>query len=368
MNYEKKLNKNNKGFTLLELILTVVILALVAAPFLSSFASASKANLKSKRIQEANELGEYIIEQFKATSVDQLVTTYNLKPDDTYVIDSATGSAYSKYSTKYTGKVSKNAADAALPAGMRKGYTAEITLTPAKNVVNADYAIPVIDNLDKKICAVFNKNITKYDTLYTDASSRKVKIEVGKGTTKYTVKLTVDIKNASGSILGSNSITWEYDTVPSVYILYKPLSGNDEIEIKNNMYNTADFDVAGEKKNVGVYIINQKASTGVFYNNISTSRVKVYEASSAITGNTYTLANLINPSSTSSMLTNTTLYTNIGDVKSNLSGNLSAGKDNGNVNDTVKMIKIDTVYNLDVAVKYEGKKVSDYNSTKVVGE
>lgn len=95
-------------------------------------------------------MGEYIIEQFKATSVDQLVTTYKLTADGSYIIDSATGSAYSKNSTKYTGKVSKNSADAALPTGMRKGYTAELTLTPAKNVVNADYAIPVIDNLDKK--------------------------------------------------------------------------------------------------------------------------------------------------------------------------------------------------------------------------
>lgn len=364
MNYEKKLNKNNKGFTLLELILTVVILALVTAPFLSSFVSASRANQKSKRIQEANELGEYIIEQFKATSVDQLVTTYKLTADGSYIIDSATGSAYNKNSTKYTGKVSKNSADAALPTGMRKGYTAELTLTPAKNVVNADYAIPVIDNLDKKVCAVFNKNITKYDNLYTGASSRKVTIEVEKSASKYTVKLIVDIKNVSGSILGTNSITWEYDTVPSVYVLYKPLSVNDEIEIKNNIYNAADFEVAGEKKNVGVYIINQKDSTGLYYNSMPASRIKVYEASSVISGNTYTLNNLISPTSTSSMLTNTTLYTNIGDVKNNL----SASKDNGNVNDTVKMIKIDTVYNLDVTVKYNGKKVSDYNSTKVVGE
>ena len=126
----------------------------------------------------------------------------------------------------------------------------------------------------------------------------------------------------------------------------------------------SDFEVAGEKKNVGVYIINQKDSTGLYYNSMPASRIKVYEASSAISGNTYTLNNLISPTSTSSMLTNTTLYTNIGDVKNNL----SASKDNGNVNDTVKMIKIDTVYNLDVTVKYEGKKVSDYNSTKVVGE
>lgn len=364
MNHEKKLNNNNKGFTLLELILTVVILALVTAPFLSSFVSASNANAKSKRIQEANELGEYIIEQFKATSVDQLVSTYKLTADTSYIIDSSAGSAYNKNSTKYTGKVSKNSADASLPAGMRKGYTAELTLTPAKNVVNADYSIPVIDNLDKKTCAVFNKNITKYDTIYSGASSRKVIIDVNKNTAKYTVKLTVEIRNVSGTVLGSNSITWEYDSVPAVYILYKPLSVNDEIEIKNNIYNASDLEVAGKKQNVSVYLINQKDSTGNYYKNIPASRIKVYEAFTSLSGNAYTLNNLISPSSTSSILTNTTLYTNIGDVKNNL----SASKDNGNINDTVKMIKIDTIYNLDVTVKYEGKKVSDYNSTKVVGE
>ena len=44
MKFNKKLNGDNRGFTLIELIVTVVILALVTAPFLSSFVSAGKTN------------------------------------------------------------------------------------------------------------------------------------------------------------------------------------------------------------------------------------------------------------------------------------------------------------------------------------
>ena len=56
----EKENSNDKGFTLIEVIITVIILALVTAPFLSSFVSASKTNMKSKRVQEANELSQSV--------------------------------------------------------------------------------------------------------------------------------------------------------------------------------------------------------------------------------------------------------------------------------------------------------------------
>ena len=50
MQYNGKISEDNRGFSLLELIVTVVILALVTAPFLSSFVTASDTNVKAKRI------------------------------------------------------------------------------------------------------------------------------------------------------------------------------------------------------------------------------------------------------------------------------------------------------------------------------
>lgn len=354
MQFGKKINKNNKGFTLIELIITVVILALVTAPFLSSFATASRTNLKSKRIQEANELGEYIIEQFKATTVDQLIKTYNLSQDSSYVISGNT-----KTSTKYTGTMAKSGSGATLPAGFRSGYTANITLTPAKVVTNEDNAIPVVDKLNKEDCAVFVNNITKYDALYTGASRRKVSVEISKDSVYYNVALTVDILSSTGSNLGSNSITWRYKTVPSVYMLYKPLSNMDEIVIKNSISDVADLTVDGKKKNVNVYIINQKETATSYYSNLSGDNVTIYEAYGVGLYNNYSLKSLADPGLSAAKLDNTTVYTNI----------VSTSTDkNGSLNNSIKMIKIDTVYNLDVTVNYDGKKVSDYNSTKVVGE
>lgn len=369
MYFYKNRKTNNKGFTLVELLLTVVILALVAAPFLSSFVSASKANVSSKRIQEANELGEYIIEQFKVTSIEELISSYKLQEDNTYKID---GNA--KTSVQYKGSMSNKSTDVALPAGYRKGYSADIVLTPSKTIVNGDYSIPVIDNLNKKECTVINDNIKKYDGLIPSTGGlgkRNVTVEINKiSTDKYTVKLTVEVMfcpSTYGSTFqsyGEYSMLWEYTTIPDVYILYNPLTSLDNITIKNMIYESSDYQSAGKK--VNVYLINQQQvnainpAAGSSKIVLSTDNIKVIEKTDLGVEKSYSLSQLTDKNLVDAKIEKTTLYTNIKDF--------SKEKDNGNVNGTVKMVKIDTVYNLDVTVNYNDKKVSDYNSTKVIGE
>ncbi len=355
MHFGNRTYKNNKGFTLVELMITVAILALVTAPFLSSFVSASRANATSKRIQEANELNEYIMEQFKATSPSKLITTYNFTETKAKVNGS------NKESIVYTRTMSSKVGDVALPTGYRKGYSAEITLTPTNSVVNGDYAVPVIDNLNKKYCAVLNENITKFDK--TGATKRDVIIEINRdsATNKYLVKLTVTVTadDGSGPKPYVNNISWKYDTIPTVYVLYKPISTTDTITVKNMLFDTNDLTEGGSRKTVNVYLINQKKdATGAYYNNISPAQISMYEARDAVSGDTYSLSNLVDKTQTSAKLINTTLYTNI--------ATFSTDKIDSGVNSTVKMIKIDTAYDLDVTINYNGKKVSDYKTTKIM--
>lgn len=356
MYLDKEIKKDNRGFTLLELIVTVVILALVVAPFLSSFATASKTNVRSKRIQEANELSQYIIEQFKATTIEELVASYKLTEDTDYQID-ATTAGYKKKTSSYSGSMSSALTDAALPAGFSDKYKADITLKPIKSIANGDDAIPVIDDLDKDSCAVLVQNIYKDDDSYVSAGAiwRSVKVTVKKDistapdTTKpYMVILEVSYYNTGGTMIGTKTTIWYYASVPSIYILYKPLSSADAIKI-NNELTVSDRTILGVEYKPNVYLIKQGSVT------LPATLVQVTEINpSAISGkSTYLLSTLVDESN-SNTLNNTILYTNIA---------TGADKDDV-VNGTVKTIKIDTLYQLDVTISYAGKEISKYTATK----
>lgn len=358
MYLDKEIKKDNRGFTLLELIVTVVILALVVAPFLSSFATASKTNVRSKRIQEANELSQYIIEQFKATTIEELVASYKLTEDTDYQID-ATTAGYKKKTSSYSGSMSSALTDAALPAGFSDKYKADITLKPIKSIANGDDAIPVIDDLDKTSCAVLVQNIYKYDASFSSAVRRRVVVTIdcddmtSDPAKKYSVTLAVTYYDAISSI-GTKTTTWYYAKVPSVYILYKPLTGADTILIENNLTETQrsydDADGVRRVSKVNVYLINQDSVVAP-----AATAVQIKEVDpSAMSGKVGYFLNTLVDETSSNTLKNTILYTNI-----------ATGADKDDViNGNIKTVKIDTLYELNVTISYAGKEISKYTATK----
>lgn len=338
MHFDKKLNQNNRGFTLIELIITVVILALVTAPFLSSFVTASNTNVKSKRIQEANELGQYIIEQFKASSVAQLVTAYGMtvenNPDGT---------------KKYTGTLG-GGSGVALPLGYASPYEADITMTTSSSIINTSVT-PVLEKIDQDECAVFADFIYKYDSSYTTASSRDVSVDVtydagAAAGEEYQVTLTVAYKDWMGiTISGSTKTkTVKFGSLPSVYILYTPLTASDKISVKNSLSADKFVNSAGEDIRMNVHIIKQAG-----FDNIQPNQVNFTETS--VSGSVNGLDDLI---SGTRQLTYTTIYTNIGVI----SGDID------NLNTGIKTIKIESLYNLEVKIKYSGKEISTFTATK----
>lgn len=350
----KKIGEDNRGFTLVELIVTIVILALVTAPFLSSFVTASNTNVKSKKIQEANELSQYIIEQCKAMGLDKIEDIYaSTYKEEDCIIDTS-DSDYQKTSKKYSWTISDGNG---LPAGYSSKYSADVTVTPVKTVVNGDEAIPVIDNINKSECAVFAKRIYKNDSNYTDADIYKeltVEVTYDDGSYIVNYKLAYYKLGATTALkTDSEEFRYSYDVdaeegakIPSVYILYTPISANmDKIHIINNVTENKSN---GTKLNV--YIIEQSVEK------LSGQQTKVEKNNVLFNeGEDISLLNLLESGNTSK-LDNTVVYTNIGDNKS--------GTDDY-INDTVMTTKIDTLYNINVDIKYAGKTVTTYESTKV---
>lgn len=87
-----ELSGNNKGFSLMEVLIAMVILAIVTLPILSSFASAGKINARARRQENANTVAQKVIEEFKALSITQL-TDGSVKVSKDTLNNSSTGVA-----------------------------------------------------------------------------------------------------------------------------------------------------------------------------------------------------------------------------------------------------------------------------------
>ncbi len=76
MHVKSRSKLNQKGMTLVEVIVAMAILAVVIAPTLRIFASASGTNLRSRQRQRATSVAEGAMESLKAYNVEQLCTQF----------------------------------------------------------------------------------------------------------------------------------------------------------------------------------------------------------------------------------------------------------------------------------------------------
>lgn len=67
-----KVNIDNKGFSIVELLVAVAILAIVFVPTLKSFTTATITNSKAQSVQNATSLAEVVMEKVKSTSINAL--------------------------------------------------------------------------------------------------------------------------------------------------------------------------------------------------------------------------------------------------------------------------------------------------------
>jgi prepilin-type N-terminal cleavage/methylation domain-containing protein len=100
----KRQHKNNHGFSLVELIVSIAILAVVVLPLLKSFVVSAGTNSKAKQKLQATEASQNILETFEAKSLDELFdyftgTDSGLFYEDAHTMLVKDGSAFRTTST-----------------------------------------------------------------------------------------------------------------------------------------------------------------------------------------------------------------------------------------------------------------------------
>lgn len=350
------IKNENKGFTLIELILSVVILAFVVAPFLSSFIVANNNNAASKRKQEATDIGQLLAEEFKATDFRKLTGDegYSYNPFDVLDEDGTNiGVGYSFI---------LNNED--LPHSYNDAYSAEVTLEPSREPgVAADVneeKTPKIKNADDEEMAVFLTNFYSMDRLTTGTSAehRECTITINKrtGSEEYDVRLSVrycDINGAQVLAKDFNPLSFT-DIKPEIYLIYTPMSDNDELIIENNISPINLEDENGEQQKINVYLASQEEGgfhlnpSNVVFKSVDDNGNPSQEQSLDALQNTI----LIDDEKIYETTT-TCIYTNVS----------PEGKEN-----LVSMTQKDTLYNMKIVVKYNEDIVATINSTKNISD
>lgn len=67
---------NNEGFSLIELLIAIVILAIIVVPLLHSFVTSARTNAKSRNTMHATAIAEDVMEQFEAHTLEEMADTY----------------------------------------------------------------------------------------------------------------------------------------------------------------------------------------------------------------------------------------------------------------------------------------------------
>ena len=84
--WRNKLRSNDKGFTLVELLVSVAIISIASVGIIQAFTVAGITNRKAQMKQNATSLAESVMEEIKSSSITQLKKNYNPGPGNTIAI------------------------------------------------------------------------------------------------------------------------------------------------------------------------------------------------------------------------------------------------------------------------------------------
>ena len=238
--------KANQGFSLVEVIIAIAILAIVALPLFSSFAQSVKTNAKAREIMNATNLAQNVVEDIKA--------------------DGAL--AYTGLTEIGIGAYADVAVTDELIMGGKK-YYARVTINPSTKAINNELIFPFkginpaidavyqcSDDLKKEIAqnyiSVYSGNLLDYITNFNNKF--------------YLSNLIVTLTKNEGVYLVSSSATyrsleknWTYSVSKSMY----NSTNASSLNLEDNNGNTEELGM----ENIYVFYCNKGPCKIEFENN-----------------------------------------------------------------------------------------------------
>lgn len=244
--------KNNKGFSLIEILVSMAILAVVIGPLLNHFVVAAKANAKARAMQNQTVLAQNVVEDIKTKDILQIATAYH---DNTVLID-ADRTSYMKQNINYGNRnydvritVDRSRYKGTDVFGQPIGYNnykmplvAEISKTTNVVAVESYETATALSALYENY--QWNREQTKTESGYTvpyytqsemqNAIRRELVVSFYYSGGKTMAK--VEYRFSCGTIPGSGSAAYvledtEYTAgMTGVYVFYRPLA-NDSLQI-----------------------------------------------------------------------------------------------------------------------------------------
>lgn len=243
--------KKNKGFSLVEVLIAMAILAFCAAPLLQAFVASGQNNAQARTTMNATTVAENLMEEIKAVGVESYGTdsgtTVSIGGKDLAVY------SYSEPSYLYDGKTyqveavmtpsSEKYADA---SGTDKQFNAQ-EVTKLYSMDRETDAIYVQDNdeLNQAVTDYVNRNIDKsWSTVEADTSTQYrfiVETAVTHGSIQDQVAVQVTYTSGGENLAagGTSSVEKLFDSMQTgqhlknLYIFYVPSSKENEIIIEN---------------------------------------------------------------------------------------------------------------------------------------
>lgn len=292
---EEKSIRIKNGFTLVELLIAIAILAVITVPMLTAFISSANANSRARRKMEATTAAQNVMENIKAVGVQSYLDSLKIGPDAsnhyTYAAPDSNG-IYNLDNSDETasgvlvpqqiinGKTFrfKVELDPTTESGQVNTYNSEsLANIPEMNTL-ADAFFSESEAADKKVIEEYmaSESISlagyKSESAIKSALQREMDIVITNtdpehnGTTKVNVKCIYRLDSNESTKKEVTYLLYDNSDIQdgklnAVYFFYTPLyylktagtSVKDTIKILNNTSSTKSFDAK-------VYLIKQHSS------------------------------------------------------------------------------------------------------------
>lgn len=381
-----KMKKNNKGVSLVEVLVTIAMIVIIAGPLINSLLNSRLVNSNARVIQNGTIAAQDMAEQFKAIEIDELLGKYN----DKYEYEESTGiytfkdisvngpdgenflvdvtldpTAYTSGSGNTDGKVEVNNVSTpglssiygsnciklykyyvAADQDLKEMFAGKVTDSNALSQMYNSQRENLSKSTDIKIVCKYNKNTERYEYNIALDMNYYFKYQEGVNWKTATVKHSEVVE---GITFAKEQIHSIYLVCPVFDIYYKgteipAATGNmyadDSINITYEMANPTE----GIQPNLYFYLAEQETpsanpSANVFNMRLNPSKVKVNNADLSI----YNVNN-----------SKLKLCTNMINLDRNKVPNLT-------YSDKLSGISI---YEMNIEVKNKGKVIAEFTTTK----